>query len=124
MKTIKVSMIVFVVATIVTWNVSAASSTKEVVKAKEYTIVVASEGDRKSIITEGRSGYHCNTLYPWKAIIRAESTEFTMGKKEASVFEEKRVVFILGDKRVKEVTLKLSVCNDKQCIMKTEKVKI
>ena len=68
----------------------------------------------------GRAGYHCNTLYPWKLIIKERGKEtFSMSKQDATHFAENNVIFTVPYSKANEneATLKLSLCNDKQCIM-------
>ena len=92
------------------------------VEAEEYEIVLEKNKGTYDITTIGKSGYHCNIMYPWKIVVRGQSgKEKTYKKNDAKTFGEKGVSFqVIG----KEATLKLSVCNDKQCVMKTEKLKL
>jgi hypothetical protein len=73
----------------------------------------------------GRAGYHCNTLYPWKLIIKEGGKETrTMTKQEASHFTKDNVTFVVPYLKAdgNEATLKLSMCNDKQCIMENASI--
>lgn len=73
-----------------------------------------------TIKVTGRAGYHCNTLYPWKLIVKEGGKETrTMSKQDAKHFTENNVIFVVPYSKAdgNEATLKLSMCNDKQCIM-------
>jgi len=81
-----------------------------------------------TITTVGKSGYHCNMLYPWKLVVDQSeglSVAKPVQKKEDAVqFTEKAVVFrflFTASAAVKTLSasLKLSLCDDKQCQMET-----
>lgn len=92
------------------------------IQAKEYEIAVKKNKDKFDVTTVGRSGFHCNTMYPWKITTRSRNGKETIyKKKDAKVFGETSVSFLVDGT---EATLKLSVCNDQQCVMKTEKIKL
>jgi hypothetical protein len=95
---------------------AAAADKKPVgVSAAEYRVTVEVK-DAKVIITAmGAGGYHCNTQYPWK--LTAGDKLYT--KKEADKFQEDGVVFKMDSTNDKKASLKLSVCNNAQCIMET-----
>ena len=93
----------------------------------EYKVQVEVKNGGVRISTIGKSGYHCNTLYPWKLTVLGKDKKETVFKKtDAKLFSEENVVFEVPSKKAAplEATLKLSVCNDQQCIMKTEKLKL
>lgn len=92
------------------------------IEAKEYEIAVKKNSGKFDVTTVGRSGYHCNTMYPWKITTRTNNgKEKIYKKKDAKVFGEKSVSFLVDGT---EATLKFSVCNDQQCVMKTETIKL
>ena len=95
---------------------AAAADKKPVgVSAKEYAVTTTVK-DKKVIVTAvGKAGYHCNTLYPWKITVG----EKVYTKKDASKFAEDGVVFKFDPAGVHKGTLKLSICNDAQCLMET-----
>ena len=102
-------------------GLSTEASEKDKISAKEYEIVVAKEKNNVAkVTTMGKSGYHCNTMYPWKLTVKDKNGKETVYKKnDATAFSEKNVIFkAVGT----TATLKLSVCNDQQCIMKTENI--
>lgn len=107
-----------------TVSVTIDAEEKNGVDASEYKVTIEKKGDTTKIVTEGKSGYHCNTLYPWKLTIGEKQKERVYKKRDASEFSEKRVTFSIPKKEGTTGILKLSVCNDKQCIMKTETLKL
>ncbi len=85
------------------------------VTAAEYTVSVEVKGTDVIVTAKGAGGYHCNTQYPWK--LTAADKIYT--KKEAEKFGEESVVFKIASPGDKKASLKLSVCNNAQCIMET-----
>ena len=98
-----------------------ANEKESIKETNEYKIVVTKDKERTTISTQGKAGYHCNTLYPWKLTVLGNKGEKSLKKENATDFSERKVTFIVLKEDGKNATLKLSVCNDKQCIMKTEK---
>jgi len=103
-----------------------------------YTIKIQTAGQGDSVVATitvtGIKGYHCNLLYPWKLTIGpAEGIAFEKDKlkagpnekKDAAKYGEDGIVFAvpykLGANAAKDVTatLKLSLCDDKQCQMES-----
>jgi hypothetical protein len=81
-----------------------------------------------TITTTGKSGYHCNMLYPWKLTIEPGDgltvANPKMKKEDAAQFTEEGVVFKVPYTATESATtvkaaLKLSLCDDKQCQMET-----
>ncbi|MCP4680090.1 MAG: hypothetical protein GY854_32275 [Deltaproteobacteria bacterium] len=77
-----------------------------------------------TITATGKSGYHCNKLYPWKlTFVPGDGKKQILKKKDAKKFAEEAVIFTIpytpaaGKKT--SVKLKLSMCDDKQCKMET-----
>ncbi len=80
-----------------------------------------------TISVKGKSGFHCNTLYPWKLTMTDGKAEKKILKKQdAKKFEKDSVVFVVPYTAGSKVSVKLkfSVCNDKQCIMETVSLSI
>ena len=93
---------------------------KNMVEANEYSIEISKANALFKVATKGRGGFHCNTMYPWKLTVKnGNGKETVYKKKDAKEFGEKGVSFLVNGT---EGTLKFSVCNDQQCIMKTEKL--
>lgn len=92
-----------------------------------YNIAVqVSEQNSKetaAITVIGRSGYHINTLYPWKLTVKPtpgvvlDKKIYT--KKDAAQFDEKKVVFSVTyiNRMTKKMSaeLKLGLCDARQC---------
>ncbi|MCP4606954.1 MAG: hypothetical protein GY847_41660 [Proteobacteria bacterium] len=80
-----------------------------------------------TITATGKSGYHCNKLYPWKLAItpgpEIEIKKTVYKKKDAKKFAEDAVIFKISylkkaDSKMR-AKLKLSMCDEKQCKMET-----
>ena len=100
-----------------------------------YKIKVETSGQGESMVAKitvtGIKGYHCNMLYPWKLTleptegISADHMKFKAGpkeKKDATHYGEDSIVFTVPYKasataKTVNATLKLSLCDDKQCQM-------
>lgn len=90
---------------------------------------VSRAGNRHIRVTATPLGnVHCNLEYPWKIKVVADSgikfTKTTFTQADAGVFSDSKVVFHLPyDKSTRKGTaqleLKLSMCDDRQCFMKT-----
>lgn len=90
---------------------------------KEFAITVEKINETVKITATGRSGFHCNTLYPWKLTVEKKNNPPKVYKKQdARWFTQQKVVFEFPSSVGKRATLKLSVCNDVQCIMHEEKL--
>lgn len=88
---------------------------------KELTVKVTQTPSTVTVTAKGKSGYHINTLYPWKLIVEGPKGEKKIYKKQdAKQFSEKTVVFEVPHVKGQTAKLKMSVCNDTQCIMHTE----
>ena len=97
-----------------------------------YDVKVTTSGTGGAMIatitTTGKSGYHCNMLYPWKLTIEPSdgvtAEKAKLKKEDAAQFKEAGVIFKVaytaaeGAKPV-NASLKLSLCDDKQCQMET-----
>lgn len=83
--------------------------------AAEYNVTVEVQGGKVVITAKGASGYHCNTMYPWKLT----AGDKIYSKKDAAKFAEDAVVFKIAPVKEQKAVLKFSVCNDAQCIMET-----
>lgn len=92
--------------------------------------IVKSTSDAKQVVTitvTGKSGFKCNIAYPWKLKMKPSpglSLEKDVYKKtDAEKFDKDAVVFKVsyGVKPKQKVSadLKLSMCDDKICKMKT-----
>ena len=108
-----------------------ATATAGVVASKSggfYSVKVETSktGDKTlaTITATGKSGYHCNKLYPWKlTVIPGDGTTRVYKKKDAKKFAEEAVIFtipynLVAGKKT-SAKLKLSMCDDKQCKMET-----
>jgi hypothetical protein len=100
---------------------------KEIIKQGEfYEIVVTRQIENRAenaiVKTSGKTGYHCNTMYPWKLTIDSQDETKVYKKEDAVEFSERSVVFKVQCKKNCKALLIFSVCNDKQC--KMEKVEI
>ena len=128
----KSGMLAILVAAFALLAVTAAFAEPVTTSGSFYSVKVVTSGSGDSrvakITTTGKSGYHCNMLYPWKLTI-APATGITVAKTElkkadAKDFTEAAVVFEVpytvtdGATNVTAV-LKLSLCDDKQCQMET-----
>jgi len=92
-------------------------------------IQLSREGDsqKATITVTGKAGYHCNKLYPWKLTVAPPPgvtvAKPVLGKADARVMEEAKVVFVVPFSgktgTVVPASLKLSLCDDKQCQMET-----
>jgi hypothetical protein len=80
------------------------------------------------ITTVGKNGYHCNMLYPWKLTVGQGDgisvSKPVMKKPDAEKFTESAVVFRVpytatDAVKTMSASLKLSLCDDKQCQMET-----
>lgn len=93
-----------------------------------YEVIVTTAGKTPAgtatIAVNGKAGYHCNTLYPWKLTLRTAAGERVIKKEQAKVWSQGKVVFEVASAAIGSTTaeLKLSVCDDKQC--KMEKVEL
>ena len=75
------------------------------------------------IVAVGKAGFHCNTLYPWKLTVEGGANGAKIyKKKDAKKFSKERVVFEVPYVKGQRAKMKMSVCNDKQCIMHEEKL--
>jgi hypothetical protein len=89
----------------------------------------ASDGGMTAAITTvGKNGYHCNMLYPWKLTVNGGDgitlAKPVQKKQDAAQFTEAAVVFRVPYAAAEAVqsmsaSLKLSLCDDKQCQMET-----
>lgn len=96
----------------------------------DVKVVTSGAGDARvaTITTTGKNGYHCNMLYPWKLTVEPSDgvtvAKPKLKKEDAAQFKEEGVVFKVsytattGAKPV-SASLKLSLCDDKQCQMET-----
>jgi hypothetical protein len=97
-----------------------------------YVVKVATSGSAGSMVvkitTTGTNGYHCNMLYPWKLTVDPGDgiavAKPKLKKEDAAQFTEAAVVFEVpytATEAAKSVsaTLKLSLCDDKQCQMES-----
>jgi hypothetical protein len=101
--------------------VAASSAADKKKNAKEFEIKVTMSAKSVTITAKGASGFHCNTLYPWKLSVEGPAGQKkTYKKQEAKVFSEQKVVFEVPRSKGQKAKMKLSVCDDKQCIMHTE----
>ena len=81
-----------------------------------------------TITTVGKTGYHCNMLYPWKLTVQQGDgitvDKPILKKQDAAQFTEAGVVFKVpytaaDSVKTMAAALKLSLCDDKQCQMET-----
>ncbi len=122
------------IAGLVIFGLSSASVSAGTVKKSGpfYDVEISkSKKGNKSIATikvTGKKGYHCNMLYPWKLTpAKAAGIAFdkpVYKKADAKRFTEQAVVFEVvysasADQRA-SATLKMSLCNDKQCDLAKE----
>jgi hypothetical protein len=100
-----------------------AGETEGASSKKELEVKVDKTATTVKITATGKSGYHCNTLYPWKLTVDGPGQEKTVyRKKDAKAFSKDAVVFQVPYKKGQKAEMKMSVCNDAQCIMHTEKL--
>ena len=100
---------------------AAAGETKEVASRNELEVKVDKTAATITITATGKSGYHCNTLYPWKLTVTGPGQEKVVyRKKDAKAFSKDAVIFQVPYKKGQKAEMKMSVCNDAQCIMHTE----
>ncbi len=96
---------------------------KKAPEPKEVAIKVEKTKETVKITATGKSGFHCNTLYPWKLTVESGNNQQKVYKKEdAKSFTQRKVVFEIPYSKGESGKLKLSVCNDVQCIMHEEKL--
>jgi hypothetical protein len=95
-----------------------------------YEVKVVTSGSAGSMVatitTTGKNGYHCNMLYPWKLTVD-QSAGITvpnpkLKKEDATQFTEAAVILKVPYTATDAATnvtasLKLSLCDDKQCQM-------
>ena len=118
-----VIMAVLLQVTLVAFTTNADEKKGADKEKKELEITVVKNSGTVKITAKGKSGYHCNTLYPWKVMVEGpESQKKTYKKKEAKVFTKEKVIFEVPRIKGQKAKLKMSVCNDKQCIMHTEEL--
>ena len=92
-------------------------------QSKEFVVKVDVVKNLVRISTRGKSGYHCNTLYPWKLTVEDTSTTKKIyRKKDARKFTKQEVVFEVPHIKGQQAAMKISVCNDVQCIMHEAKL--
>lgn len=97
-----------------------------------YDVKVVTAGSAGAMVatitTTGKNGYHCNMLYPWKLTVDAGPgltiAKPKLKKEDAAQFTEKAVIFKVPYTAAESATkvtasLKLSLCDDKQCQMET-----
>ena len=103
---------------------SQATESKNGSTRNEIDVKVEKTATAVKITATGKSGYHCNTLYPWKLTVTGpENGKSTTYKKaDAKTFSEEKVVFELPSKKGQKAKMKMSVCNEKQCIMHTQEL--
>jgi hypothetical protein len=90
---------------------------------KSLEVKVEKTKEVVKITARGKSGYHCNTLYPWKLTVEGGSNGSKVYKKgDAKKFSKESVVFEVPHIKGQKAKMKMSVCNDKQCIMHEEKL--
>jgi hypothetical protein len=120
-------------AVLVLGAAAAAFATPVVTSGSFYEVRVetarAADGSMTATITTvGKTGYHCNMLYPWKLTLNPGDgitlSKPVLKKQDAAQFAETGVVFRVpytAADTAKTVTasLKLSLCDDKQCQMET-----
>ncbi len=118
----KISIVLVLALTFVVFSSQAADKKAAEVR-KEVAVKVVKKAASVQITAEGRGGYHCNTLYPWKLTVKGPQDEKkTYKKADAKKFSEQRVVFEVPSKKGQTAQMKLSVCNEVQCIMHTEEL--
>lgn len=92
-------------------------------ETKAFSVKVEKTAAAIMVTAKGESGYHCNTLYPWKMTVEGPGgQQLVYRKQDAKVFSEKAVVFELPRAAGQKARLKMSVCDEKQCLMHTEEL--
>jgi hypothetical protein len=125
-------VIITVFSLIVIISISSINAAATLIKDDVYTIKIKNEKhntDKNIIIHILPTGTkHCNVEYPWKLKV-VKSTGATLSKplflnRDATLFSQKEVIFSLPVATKKKnatimFELKLSICTETQCFMKT-----
>jgi hypothetical protein len=105
------------------FDVGAGDKKTAVSSPKELDVTVTKKANIVSITAKGKSGYHCNTLYPWKLTVDGPAAQKkTYKKTDAKTFSKEKVVFEVPFIKGQQAKMKMSVCNETQCIMHTEEL--
>jgi hypothetical protein len=128
----KSTLMAILVAALVLSGVSAAFAETVSKSGSFYEVEVTTTGSDgemvATITTTGKSGYHCNMLYPWKLTIDPVSgvtvAKPKLKKEDAAQFTETGVIFKVPYTAAESATnvtatIKLSLCDDKQCQMES-----
>lgn len=90
---------------------------------KEFVVKVEKSNEVVRITVTGKLGYQCNTLYPWKLTVEGlVDGEKVYKKSDAKQFSKEAVVFEVPYIKGQMARMKISMCNDTQCIMHEEKL--
>ena len=112
------------------------NSSAPLIKGDVFTIALKTIRQKSGQIVEvaitPKAGVHCNREYPWRIKIK-ESINIQFSKaqytrEEAKVFSDYQAVFELPFNAAPEageasLEIKFSMCDDRQCFMKTVPVK-
>ena len=121
MKTALLILIGFLVATQLVAGEKKGAKGGTTQKPKELEVKVEKKKSVVRIMAVGKAGYYCNTLYPWKLTVEGASKGKKVYKKnDAKKFSKEAVVFEVPYVKGQKAKMKMSVCNDKQCIMHEE----
>jgi len=128
----KTGILTILVATAVLLAAAVAFAATVKVSGSFYDVKVVTSGSAGSMVatitTTGKSGYHCNTLYPWKLTVEPADgitvAKPMLKKGDATQFKEAAVIFdvpyaVTDAASTVKAALKLSLCDDKQCQMET-----
>jgi biopolymer transport protein ExbD len=117
------ALLLLLILMVTAFNLSAGDKKQAGSSPKELEVTVSKKAKIVSITVKGQSGYHCNTLYPWKLTVEGPADEKKIYKKiDAKTFSKEKVVFEVPFIKGQRAKMKMSVCNDAQCIMHTEEL--
>ncbi len=121
----------FLFAMMGAFSCTAPSAANADASGSTYNIKIKKNDNKKepvaTIEVNGKAGFHCNTLYPWKLTVKpgpgAGVEPQILKKKDAKKFAKDAVIFKVSYKKdpnkKTSADLKFSMCNDKQCVMET-----